>query len=57
MRNKCGLELLRAGHIRRFDPLLKGLTSPVGESQPTENQTLTETGKSAGAPENQNLVF
>jgi len=29
---------------------------PAGESQTTESTALTETGKSAGAPENPNLA-
>jgi len=36
--------------------MTKGPTLPVGESQPTEKQALTETGKSAGTPENPNLA-
>jgi hypothetical protein len=41
---------------RRFDPLLKGPTLPIGESQPTENQALIEAGKSGEKHRNQNLV-
>ena len=34
----------------------KGPALPAGESQTTESKALTETGKSAGAPENPNLA-
>jgi len=36
--------------------LLKKQTSPIGQSQPTKYQSLTETTKSASALEKQNLV-
>jgi len=36
--------------------LHKGPALPAGESQTTESTALTETGKSAGAPENPNLA-
>ena len=41
---------------RRFDPLLKAPTLPIGESQPTEDKALTSTGKSGDKSENPNLV-
>ena len=33
-----------------------GQTLPIGESQPTENEALTPTGKSGDKSENPNLV-
>jgi hypothetical protein len=41
---------------RRFDPLLKSPTLPIGESQSTEDKALTPTGKSGDKSENPNLV-
>ena len=36
--------------------MLKGSALPIGESQPTEDKALTETGKSGDKSENPNLV-